>query len=122
MRGRTMRRLFPAAVLLTVAASVPSLWANAADDPKPYKVNNGVVDQFEAVRAAQERRLAGSGRTDHAHHLVVAHLHRYAVQHRRTAEEVLNHIAIGEHRHVVAGTPAAGLPRSFSDSAHSVTP
>ena len=45
MRGRTMRRLFPAAVLLTVAASVPSLWANAADDPKPYKVNNGVVDQ-----------------------------------------------------------------------------
>jgi methanol metabolism-related c-type cytochrome len=45
MIARTMRRLTPAAVLLTVAASVPSLWANAADDPKPYKVNNGVVDQ-----------------------------------------------------------------------------
>ena len=31
---RTMRRLAPAAVLLAVAASMPSLWVNAADDSK----------------------------------------------------------------------------------------
>ena len=45
MIARTMRRLSPAAVLLAVAASMPLLWANAADDPKPYKIKNGVVDQ-----------------------------------------------------------------------------
>jgi hypothetical protein len=45
MTARTIRRLTPAAVLLTLVASVPSLWANAADDPKPYTIKNGVVDQ-----------------------------------------------------------------------------
>ena len=45
MIARTIRRLSPAAVLLTVVASVPSLWANAADDTKPYTIKNGVVDQ-----------------------------------------------------------------------------
>ena len=42
---RTMRRLSPAAVLLAVAASMPSLWVNAADDSKPYSIKNGAVDQ-----------------------------------------------------------------------------
>ena len=45
MTPRATRRLIPAAVLLTVVASAPSLWANAADDPKPYTIKNGVVDQ-----------------------------------------------------------------------------
>src|SRR6267378_4533971 len=45
MIARTIMRLIPAAVLLTVVASVPSLLANAADDPKPYTIKNGVVDQ-----------------------------------------------------------------------------
>jgi mono/diheme cytochrome c family protein len=45
MIARTIRRLTPAAVLLA-AASMPSLWANAADDdPKPYTIKNGAVDQ-----------------------------------------------------------------------------
>jgi hypothetical protein len=37
-----MRWLAPATVLFTVAASMPSLQANAAD--KPYRTENGVVD------------------------------------------------------------------------------
>jgi hypothetical protein len=45
MIPRTIRRLTSAAALLTAAASVPSLWANAADDTKPYTIKNGVVDQ-----------------------------------------------------------------------------
>jgi mono/diheme cytochrome c family protein len=45
MIARTIRRLSPAAVLFTVAASMPSLWVNAADDSKPYSIKNGVVDQ-----------------------------------------------------------------------------
>jgi hypothetical protein len=45
MIARTIRRLTPSAVLLTVIASVPSLCASAADDPKPYTIKNGVVDQ-----------------------------------------------------------------------------
>src|SRR6266478_3407414 len=45
MIARTIRRLTPAAVLFTVVASVPSLWANAAEDAKPYRIKNGVVDQ-----------------------------------------------------------------------------
>jgi hypothetical protein len=34
MIARTIRRLILAAVLLAVVTSMPSLWANAADDPK----------------------------------------------------------------------------------------
>src|ERR1700746_463047 len=49
MIPRTIRRLSPAAVQLTVVASVPSLWANAADNTKPYKINNGVVDQHTFI-------------------------------------------------------------------------
>jgi hypothetical protein len=45
MIAPTMRRLSPAAVLLAAAASMPPLWANPADDPKPYSIKNGVVDQ-----------------------------------------------------------------------------
>jgi hypothetical protein len=45
MTARTIRRLTPAVALLTVAVSVPSLWADAADDTKPYTIKNGVVDQ-----------------------------------------------------------------------------
>ena len=41
---RLMGWLTPAAVLFTVAASMPSLQANADDDPKPYRIENGVVD------------------------------------------------------------------------------
>jgi hypothetical protein len=40
MIARTIRRLTPAAVLLTVAVSMPSLWANAADDTKPYTIKS----------------------------------------------------------------------------------
>ena len=49
MTARTIRRLTPAAVLLAVAASMPSLWANAADNSKPYSLKNGVVDQHTFV-------------------------------------------------------------------------
>jgi mono/diheme cytochrome c family protein len=45
MIAPAIRRLTPAAVLFTVVASVPSLWANAADDVKPYSIKNGLVDQ-----------------------------------------------------------------------------
>jgi mono/diheme cytochrome c family protein len=45
MIARTMRRLTPAAVLLTAAASITSFSANAADNTKPYTIKNGVVDQ-----------------------------------------------------------------------------
>jgi hypothetical protein len=45
MIAPAIRRLTPGAVLFTVVASVPSLWANAADDAKPYSVKNGLVDQ-----------------------------------------------------------------------------
>jgi hypothetical protein len=45
MIARTTRPLTPAAVLLAVAASMPSLRANPADDAKPYSIKNGVVDQ-----------------------------------------------------------------------------
>jgi hypothetical protein len=45
MMARTMRRLTPAAVVLTVVASMPSFWANAADNTKPYTIKNGLVDQ-----------------------------------------------------------------------------
>jgi mono/diheme cytochrome c family protein len=45
MIARTMRRLTPAVALLTVVTSVPSLWANAAADAKPYSIKNGLVDQ-----------------------------------------------------------------------------
>ena len=44
MIARIIRRLTPAAVLLTVVSSVPSLWADAADTAKPYTIKNGVVD------------------------------------------------------------------------------
>jgi len=49
MTARTIRRLIPAAVLFTVIASVPSLLADAADDPKPYTINNGAVDQHTFI-------------------------------------------------------------------------
>ena len=41
---RLMGWITPAAVLFTVVASMPSLQANAADDPKPYRIEKGVVD------------------------------------------------------------------------------
>ena len=44
MTAQTLRRLTSAAVLLTVVVGVPSLWADAADNPKPYTIKNGVVD------------------------------------------------------------------------------
>jgi hypothetical protein len=44
MIARTVRRLTSAAVLFTIVASVPSLWASAADNAKPYRIKNGVVD------------------------------------------------------------------------------
>jgi mono/diheme cytochrome c family protein len=49
MTARTIRRFILAAVVSTVVASVPSLWANAADDPKPYTIKNGVVDQHTFI-------------------------------------------------------------------------
>jgi mono/diheme cytochrome c family protein len=49
MIARTIRRLIPAAVLFTVIVSVPSIWANAADDPKPYTIKNGVIDQHTFI-------------------------------------------------------------------------
>jgi len=49
MTARTIRRLILAAALLTVVASVPSLLADAADDPKPYTINNGAVDQHTFI-------------------------------------------------------------------------
>jgi hypothetical protein len=45
MIARIIRRLVPTAVLLTAVATLPLLWANAADEPKPYTIKNGVVDQ-----------------------------------------------------------------------------
>jgi mono/diheme cytochrome c family protein len=45
MIARTIRRLTSAAVLLSVVASMPPLWASADNDPKPYSIKNGVVDQ-----------------------------------------------------------------------------
>ena len=44
MIARTTSRLTQAAVLFTLVATMPSLWANAAGDPKPYTIKNGVVD------------------------------------------------------------------------------
>ena len=44
MIARTIRRLSPAVVLVTIVASVPSLWVKAADNAKPYTIKNGVVD------------------------------------------------------------------------------
>ena len=44
MIARTIRRLTPAAVLLTAASTVPFLCADAAESAKPYTVKNGVVD------------------------------------------------------------------------------
>jgi hypothetical protein len=44
MIARTIRRLTPAAVLFTLVSIVPSLWADAADNAKPYTIKNGVVD------------------------------------------------------------------------------
>src|SRR5271156_2680340 len=44
MLAQTIRRLAPAAVLFTVVSIVPSLWADAADNAKPYTIKNGVVD------------------------------------------------------------------------------
>ena len=49
MAARTVGRLIPAAALFAVVASVPSLWANAADDSKPYTIKNGVVDQHTFI-------------------------------------------------------------------------
>ncbi len=49
MTARTIRRLTPAAILFTVVVSMPSLWANAAEDPKPYTITNGVVDQHTFI-------------------------------------------------------------------------
>ena len=44
MIARIIQRITPAAVLFTVLAGVPSLWADAAEDAKPYTIDNGVVD------------------------------------------------------------------------------
>ena len=44
MIARTIRRLSPAVVLVTIVAGVPSLWVKAADNAKPYTIKNGVVD------------------------------------------------------------------------------
>ncbi len=44
MIARTIRRLSPAVVLVTIVASVPSVWVKAADNAKPYTIKNGVVD------------------------------------------------------------------------------
>jgi mono/diheme cytochrome c family protein len=49
MIARAMSRLTWAAVLMTVVAGAPFLWANAADSAKPCTIKNGVVDQHTFV-------------------------------------------------------------------------
>jgi mono/diheme cytochrome c family protein len=49
MIARTLRLLTPAMALLTILAMVPSLWAKAADNAKPYTIKNGVVDQHTFI-------------------------------------------------------------------------
>jgi hypothetical protein len=49
MIAQAIKRLTPAAVLFTLISSVPPLWANAADNTKPYEINNGVVDQHTFI-------------------------------------------------------------------------
>ena len=46
MIARTIRPLTSAAVLFTVVSIGPSVWADAAEDAKPYSINNGVVDPY----------------------------------------------------------------------------
>jgi len=64
MIARTMRRLTAAAVLLAVAASMPSLRANTDDDAKPHRFKNGVVDQNTSpvIFTTKARVIGATGR------------------------------------------------------------
>jgi hypothetical protein len=65
MIAPAIRRLTSAAVLFTVVASVPSLWANAADDVKPYSIKrmaSSIKTPSPVIFTTRARVIGATGR------------------------------------------------------------
>ncbi len=79
--------------------------ALAVADQVAVHLDPAGVDLLEVVDAAQEGRLPGAGRADHADDLAAAHLEVDALQHLEPAEALVD---VGRADDRVGGTPTVG--------------
>jgi hypothetical protein len=89
-----------------------AIWPLSVPQELAVELDAAAVDSLQVIETAQKRRLARSGRTDHADDFTALHLKRHPAQHFVSAE-VLTDIPGEEDRprHSVGRGPLSNIAR-----------